>query len=298
MKLKKFQKEGKSVLGNHLLGIYEKALDAKDDWYQRMAKVRELGFEFLEISIDETDSRLSRLYASDEEIYRIWDASRKEGVLLQSLCLSVHRRFPFGSAETEVREKARDIMQRAIMFADKLGIRVIQLAGYDVYYEKSTPDSIKRFEEGMFWAAKEAERYQVTLGMEIMDTELMSSIRKHLAYEEKIKSPWYKVYPDLGNISAWGIDVLDDLEAGIHSIVGVHVKDTLCRTENTPGVFRDIPFGQGCVDFQKCFRKLENLGYTGPYMMEMWHKEGQDDKKLIREAKQYIEEQYYQAVTK
>ena len=27
------------MLGKHLLGIYEKALDAEDDWYQRMAKV-------------------------------------------------------------------------------------------------------------------------------------------------------------------------------------------------------------------------------------------------------------------
>ena len=42
------------MLGKHLLGIYEKALDAEDDWYQRMAKVKELGFDFMEISIDET----------------------------------------------------------------------------------------------------------------------------------------------------------------------------------------------------------------------------------------------------
>ena len=30
------------MLGEHLLGIYEKALDAEDDWYQRMEKAREL----------------------------------------------------------------------------------------------------------------------------------------------------------------------------------------------------------------------------------------------------------------
>lgn len=75
------------------MGIYEKALDAEDDWYQRMAKVKELGFDFMEISIDETDERLSRIYAGDEEIYRIQDAAHKAGVFIQSLCLSVHRRF-------------------------------------------------------------------------------------------------------------------------------------------------------------------------------------------------------------
>lgn len=286
------------MLGEHLLGIYEKALDAEDDWYQRMEKARELGFDFLEISIDETDERLSRIYGSDSEIYQIQDAAHKAGIYLQSMCLSVHRRFPFGSADPKIREKAADIMERALIFADKLGIRVIQLAGYDVYYEPSTDESRKRYEEGMAWAASRAARYQVMLGTEIMDIELMNCIRKHLVYEEKIGSPWYKVYPDVGNISAWGIDPLSDLEAGIHSIVGVHLKDTLCRTADRPGVFRDIPFGQGCVDFAACLGKLETLGYTGPYMIEMWHKKGQDDRAFVREAKAFIEEQYQKGIAK
>ncbi len=285
------------MLGKHLLGIYEKALDAGDDWYQRMEKVRELGFDFLEISIDETDERLSRLYASDEKLWEIQDAARKAGVYLQSLCLSGHRRYPFGSADPDIRRKAADIMERALVFADKMGIRVIQLAGYDVYYEPSTEDSVRRFGEGMAWAASEAAKYQVMLGMEIMDIELMNSVRKHLVYERKIQSPWYKVYPDLGNLAAWGLDVPDELEAGIHSIVGVHVKDTLCRTKEQPGVFRDIPFGQGCVDFEACFSRLESLGYTGPYMIEMWHKQGQDDRKLVKEAKKWIEEVFDRAVS-
>ncbi len=187
-------------------------------------------------------------------------------------------------------------MERALVFADKIGIRVIQLAGYDVYYEPSTDESKKRYEEGMAWAASRAARYQVMLGTEIMDIELMNCICKHLVYEEKIGSPWYKVYPDVGNISAWGIDPLSDLEAGIHSIVGVHLKDTLCRTADKPGVFRDVPFGQGCVDFAACLGKLEALGYTGPYMIEMWHKKGQDDGALVREAKAFIEKQYQKGI--
>ena len=77
--------------------------------------------------------------------------------------------------------------------------------------------------------------------------------------------------------------------------MGVHVKDTLCRTENRPGVFRDVPFGQGCVDFEACFSRLEKLGYTGPYMIEMWHKKGQDDKALVKEAKNWIEEKFWKA---
>lgn len=61
------------------------------------------------------------------------------------MCLSAHRRFPFGSADPAIREKAYLIMDQAIDFAVDLGIRTIQIAGYDVYYEESTFDSRRLF---------------------------------------------------------------------------------------------------------------------------------------------------------
>ncbi len=85
-----------------------------------------------------------------------------------------------------------------------------------------------------------------------------------------------------------GIDPLDDLEAGnSHSIVGVHFKGYPVQDSDTTGVFKDIPFGEGCVDFVGCLKKLEDLGYTGPYMIEMWHKKGQDDRANVRAAKAF-----------
>lgn len=275
------------MLGGHLFGLYEKALDENDNWIMRLNKVRELGFDFMEISIDESTGRMKRL-GDEDEIAKIREAINVSGIGIQSMCLSAHRKYPFGSADPDIRKKAREILKQAVIFADRLGIRVIQLAGYDVYYEPSTAESVRLFKEGMFWAAKEAARYQVMLGMEIMDIELMNSIKKHLVYEQEIRSPWYKAYPDMGNMVAWGIDVLKDLEAGFHSIVGMHVKDTICRQGEKKGVFRDVPFGRGCVDFQSCFKKLEQLGYTGPYLMEMWHKKGEDDRRAVKEARDFI----------
>ncbi|MEI3064800.1 MAG: hypothetical protein V8S99_08455 [Oscillospiraceae bacterium] len=49
------------MLGNHLLGLYEKALDLADSWKTRLEKVKALGFDYMEISIDESDARLARL---------------------------------------------------------------------------------------------------------------------------------------------------------------------------------------------------------------------------------------------
>lgn len=285
------------MFAEHIVGIYEKAFDPKIDWQERLSRAAKLGFDYVEISIDETDQRLQRLDWSKTEKKRLLDAMWDTGMDIRSMCLSGHRRFPFGSACPETRAKAHEIMEKAINFAGEMGIRVIQLAGYDVYYEASTPQSVQLFAEGMQWAAEQAEKAQVMLAMEIMDTPFMNSISKHLTYEEKINSPWYRVYPDLGNLSAWPEnDPAAEIDKGIASIVAVHLKDTLPPTENFAGKFKCVPFGDGCVDFPARFAQLENLGYKGPYMIEMWHQEGTDDVAEIAKAAKWLNEQYERGV--
>lgn len=281
------------MFGKHSAGIYEKAFDPQISWQERLDRAAKLGFDYVEISIDETDERLSRLDWSRGQKKELRDALWDSGVSMRSMCLSGHRRFPFGSKDPAVRERAHDIMQKAIDFSGELGIRVIQLAGYDVYYEDSTADSVKRFEEGMAWAAERAADAQVMLAMEIMDTPFMNSISKHLPYEKRINSPWYRVYPDLGNLSAWSEnDPEAELNKGIGSIVAIHLKDTIPPTESFEGQFKCVPFGAGCVDFPARFGQLEKLGYTGPYMIEMWHQKGMDDVTEIEKAAKWLNDQY------
>ncbi len=42
------------------LGIYEIALPAGEWWLERLRVAKTLGFDFVEMSVDETDERLSR----------------------------------------------------------------------------------------------------------------------------------------------------------------------------------------------------------------------------------------------
>lgn len=281
------------MLGDHLLGLYEKALDPQDDWRTRLTKTKAMGFDFMEISIDETDARLARLDWTREQQEELRRICYETGVPLQSMCLSAHRRFPFGSGDEKIRAQAYEVMEKAVDLCLALGVRVIQLAGYDVYYEPSTPESVRFFREGMAWAAKLAAKKQVMLAMEIMDTPFMNSISKHMAYEGMLHSPWYKVYPDMGNISAWPENDVDfEFEQGIASIVAVHLKDTLAVTKEFPGKFKCVPFGTGCVDFPKRFAQLERLGYRGPYMIEMWYAPGTEDVAEVLQAKQWLERQF------
>lgn len=276
----------------HLLGLYEKALPADWSWERRLSAARDLGFDYMEISIDETDERMARLRWDRRRREELRALSARLDMPIRSMCLSAHRRFPFGSADPEVRAKARELAEQAVRFADDLGIHVIQLAGYDVYYEPATNRSAMAFLDGMKYVAQLAERYQVMHAMEIMDTPFMNSITKHLWYEERIRSPYYRVYPDLGNLTAWGNDVAAELKRGIASIVAIHLKETRPVTAESSGEFRNVPLGAGTVDFAGAFRTLRELDYSGPFLLEMWSGTTADDCAEIARSRSLLEEAY------
>ena len=256
------------------IGLYEKALPSDMEWEQKIVTAKELGFDFLEISVDESDERRSRLDWDDETIYQIKRLTEQYQLPLHSMCLSAHRKFPFGSADPEIRDQAKVHMDKAITLAYKMGIRTIQLAGYDVYYEPADMSTHQRFIEGMQWAAKQAERASVTLAVEIMDTQYLNSLSKFEILRREINSPFFCAYPDVGNISGWNYDVCTELRLSAPHITQIHLKDTFKVKGDYKGQFRDLTIGQGSVDFDAIFKTLKDINSAVPLVIEMW---AQDD---------------------
>lgn len=274
----------------HPLGIYEKALPPHLSWPERLALAKACGFDFVEMSVDETDLRLSRLQWSKEQRLSLVNAMMETGVTIPSMCLSGHRRFPFGSRDPAIREQAYTLMAQAIQLAKDVGIRTIQLAGYDVYYEPHDEGTVARFAEGLAWAVDRAAAAQVMLAVEIMDTEFMNAISKWKHWDKQQASPWFTVYPDVGNLTAWGNDVAAELALGIDRIAAIHLKDTQPVTASSPGQFRDVPFGEGCVDFVGVFRTLKQLNYRGAFLIEMWTEKAEEPVAEIVQARRWIEQ--------
>ena len=251
----------------YAIGLYEKAMPKTMTWPEKLECARECGYDFVEISIDETDDKLARLDWTEEERLELVREMRRTGVPIRSMCLSGHRKYPFGSADPAVRERSMQIMEKAIQLADDLGIRIIQLAGYDVYYEESTPDSVRLFKENLAKATEMAAAKGVVLAFETMETEFMNTTAKSMEYVNLINSPWLGVYPDSGNLTnaavSYGSDVLEDLETGRGHIFALHLKET------DPGKFREIPFLTGHVDFGAVIAKAWDLGIRR-FVTEMW----------------------------
>ncbi|MBQ7559098.1 MAG: L-ribulose-5-phosphate 3-epimerase [Synergistaceae bacterium] len=249
------------------IGLYEKAMPESMSWREKLECAKECGYDFVEISIDETDKKLSRLEWSQDERFEILKLMKEINMPIRSMCLSGHRKYPFGASDPKIRERSLEIMEKAVQLADDLGVRIIQLAGYDVYYEKSTPESEKFFRENLAKATLMAADKGVLLGFETMETEFMNTTQKSMHYVSLINSPYLGVYPDAGNLTnaakTYGTSVLDDMETGRGHIIALHLKETV------PGKFREIPFLTGHVDFDAVIKKAWEMGIRR-FVTEMW----------------------------
>lgn len=136
----------------YTLGLYEKSMPSDLGWKEKLEAAKAAGFDFVEISIDETDEKLKRLDMSQAERLELVSVMKIVGLPIRTMCLSGHRKYPLGSHDPAVREKGMEIMKKAIELADDLGIRIIQLAGYDVYYEDSSKETKNYFLENSNFA--------------------------------------------------------------------------------------------------------------------------------------------------
>lgn len=251
----------------YAIGLYEKAMPKTMTWAEKLRCAKECGYDFVEISIDETDDKLARLEWTAEERAELVRTMQEVGIPIRSMCLSGHRKYPFGDPDPAVRARSMEIMEKAVILADDLGIRIIQLAGYDVYYKEGTEETEQLFRENLAKATLMAACRGIVMGFETMETEFMNTTEKAMHYVKLINSPYLGVYPDSGNLTnaakTYGTSVLDDLDTGAGHIVALHLKETV------PGKFREIPFLTGHVDFESVIGKAWALGIRR-FVTEMW----------------------------
>ena len=265
----------------YTLGLYEKSMPNELSFREKLMYAREAGYDFLEMSIDETEEKLARLDWSVEKRASLVQDMYEAGLPIRTMCLSGHRKYPLGSSEESVRIRGMEIMEKAINLADDLGIRIIMLAGYDVYYEESSEFTKKMFEMNLRKAVDMAASRSILLGFETMETEFMNTVGKAMKYVQLIGSDYLGVYPDIGNITnaakQYKTDVIEDLKSGSGRLLAMHLKETV------PGKYREIPYGSGHVNFEEAIREAWRLGIRR-YVTEFWYTGGGDWKDELRKA--------------
>ena len=258
-------------MARYALGLYEKAMPGTMTIGDKLECAKECGYDYVELSVDETDEKLARLDWTKEERLALVTEMYRVGLPLRSMCLSGHRKYPFGAKDPEVRKRGMEIMEKAIDLADDLGIRTIQLAGYDAYYEKDQWEGSRQaFLENLTKATEMAAAKGISMGFETMETPFMNTVWKSMFYVNHIDNPWLGVYPDCGNLTnaavADGSSFTDDLYSGRGHVIAMHLKAT------KPGLFRDMVFDDPTshVDFEADIARAWSLGVRR-YVTEMWY---------------------------
>jgi L-ribulose-5-phosphate 3-epimerase len=274
----------KSNLDEISYGIYEKALPKNLSWEERLMTARQTGYDFLELSIDDSDERIERLDWDKASIGSIKKAINASGVPIQSMSLSAHRRFPLGSQDKITRQKGIDILNKAIDLSLELGIRYILIAGADDYHHESNRATQALFLEGLQGGLEKASAAGLMLALENWDIQI-NSLQKAMLYVEHFNSPWFQLYVDIGNLPFAGYDVLEELEFAQGHIAALHVKDTI------PGQLRYVSPGEGVVPFIQVFAKLARMGFQAPVVLELWTEELPDAIDIVGKSNTWLREQ-------
>lgn len=272
-------------LNKYYLGAYEKSMPNSLSIKEKLMEARNAGFDFMEISIDETVEKLGRLKWGMDKRFEIVKATLETGTKIMTMCLSGHRKFPIGSEDEKTRKIGMEIMSDAIDFAVDIGVRIIQIAGYDEYYMPSNENTKKLFLENLKKSTKIASRKGVILAFETMETPLMNTVEKAMDYVNKVNSPFLQVYPDLGNITnasvIYNSKVSDDIVTGRGHIVAMHLKETV------PGRYREIPYGTGHVDFNSALKITSGMDIN-LYVGEFWYANNEDYQYQLKFANNFL----------
>lgn len=276
-------------MNGYALGLYEKALPPELTLKEKLLLTRECGFDHLELSVDESAAKLARLELSRDVIRSMAEDIFDSGVPVRTMCLSGHRKYPLGSPDPAIRVQGMQIMERAIQLAVELGIRIIQLAGYDVYYAPGNDETARLFSDNLGTAVEMAAKHGILLGFETMETPFMDTVEKAMRYVHAINSPYLGVYPDIGNLKnaavLYGNSVTQDLLTGRGHIFAAHLKET------RPGIYRDMDFGTGHTEYVPCIAELLRQG-VGMFTAECWYHGEQDINKKLQHASDYLRSQF------
>jgi len=277
---------------NYQLGVYEKSMPGGLSWKEMLTSAKEAGFDHLEISIDETDARLARLDWTAEERMELVRTIHEIGLPIRTMCLSGHRKYPLGSHDPAVRARGMEIMRKAVDLAVDLGVRIIQLAGYDVYYEEGDAETRAFFAENLKASVEYAAQRSVTMGFETMETPFMDTISKAMNYVTLIDSPYLGVYPDLGNLTnacyLYKQDVLVEIAGGKGHLYAMHLKET------EEGKYRDMDFGTGRVEFVPGIKQALATG-VHLFTAEFWHNGCEDWKGRLVSVNTFLRDKFEKA---
>ncbi len=224
---------------------------------------KKYGFDGVEVGLGKEGPL--RYDSTEEEIKEYKKAAEGYGLSFYSLVCDDCWLYPLTSDSAEIRQKGADIVKKQLETAALLGCDTTlvlpgmvqglspdsEVVPYDIAYDRALTEMRK--------LAKEAEGYNVTLGVENVWNKFLLSPLEMRDFIDRVGSPRVGAYFDVGNVVINGfpeqwIKILGN------RIAKVHFKD-FKRSIGTADGFVNILDGD--VDYKAVMQELKNIGYNG-----------------------------------
>ena len=176
----------------------------------------------------------------------VLDASRETGVEIASFAVGQLNDIPYKSDLA-----AERYLSESVDIAKTMGIPVILVPFFGRGDLVNDPDGREVVIQRLKKLAPKAERAGIVLAL-----ESWLSAEDHMRIIDEVGSPAVKVYYDVANSQKMGWDILKEIRALGPGVVQIHAKD-----------YKDL-YGKGSMDFPAVRKAMEDIGYSGWFVME------------------------------
>lgn len=247
----------------------------RGNWQREFEVAKGLGFGSIEWLFDSDDPALNPLFSTTgrEEIREVITST---GLPALSVCAHFFVEGQLVSVDGGTRSRAIETAVALVSNAEEIGAKTVVLPfgeGASVQSKEArgfAVDSLRRIAEA-------AETANVRLALELdVDAETSATI------VEALSSPAAGICYDLGNATATGMNVTEELRELAPFLYEVHIKDRKIAGPN-------VSLGEGAVDFDSAFSLLSELSFQGPFTLETFKNEtpetlGQTHLEFVRKS--------------
>jgi len=216
---------------------------------ESFAEAKRIGFDGVEICIG-GNYREHQLW-SEEGIADIQELSNDADIEVSSLSPGGFTSYTFAHPDESKREEGKAMLKNLIEVCPKLGAYAILVPFFGD--GKINPEDITSpiFIGGIKEVAEVAEAHKIYLAL-----ESTLNADDHLRILEQVRSPYVKVYYDMGNATGFGYNAAEEIKKLGSEIIAIHVKDTGGN------------LGEGKVDFAAVSEAIREIRYDRYLVLE------------------------------
>jgi len=226
---------------------------------------KEAGFDAVELNVYEAGGVGLTMETTPQEAVAIVSLAASYGIQLRSISTGLLWQSPLSSPDANVREQAKAIILKQLELANAMGIDTVLVVPGTVTEDVSYEECYNRSQQGLKELLVEAEKYQVSIGIENVWNKFLLSPLEMARYIDELDSDYAKAYFDVGNVLQFGFPEQWIRILG-NRISKVHVKDFSTSVGNITGF---VPLLAGDVNWRAVVEALEEIGYHDTLTAEL-----------------------------